>query len=638
MLALKRVPGAEELRCMLPLGWLWPLALAMGMLRTTASDFHIQAASELQEVLFGSSARNGWLGGHHVSSFPTSKGGHVWMFGDSFMNVTTKKAKPEGDELAQCNYFPSRNCAMPTNSFATRSRLGGPLMFHPTFDSRSGRPTSALWPPGWGSIGNVTKTPSCKGCSLWASPTLLSRSPEQCAAAAQGLEMDKGGCCSTVAAPCPGYCCHNELYFSGMAGMAHERRDEILVMARMSKGSKLMPRDGQTFGTYAVVISNAGAPPQEWTYSSHRMPDTHVWPWSDWDKTKQFFSAICAAEEPTQPNLVYLLGFMGHHRVLARANLTDLLNFTWSNVQFWGPQQTWCPYEKHETIPKLAALWELESEEVSLHYDKRIGKWVVPEVRSSDKVVLFRLSSSITGPYRTLILGRVPNDAVLSELVHWDVGSVKNHPELASGNCLWVLSIVFYWKSQVTPPPQPGLHHFPRLLCVTGSLYHVRHSASKDPDDKATLPVKCTADVLQRIAGNLACDPSSGCHSCRARASHLQHSKSISLAESYRLVAVEFAEVCSAFSQCPRKVAALQRWDAVAGGKANAVQLTGQLAPVLVVWSMLLVPAALIVMALLRVNASRGRRLLCWERRSSADVAGALCCAPQPLPRLQCLA
>jgi len=563
---LRRMPALEVL-----------LAFAVPLVFTSvpARGFTVESAMELQQMLFGCSVEEGWLGGDHVASFHLQGGRYVWLFGDSFTNRTAKGVKPEGDALAQCNYFPSRNCAMPTNTMATwdnsSSSRSRSLKFHVRFDNRTGRPTSMLWPPDWAGLGRTPKVPTCRSCSLWAPPSVLHRSPEQCA---RGLAMDKGGCCSTVGKGCAGYCCHDELYFSTMAGIANQKGDKAFLLARMGKASKVMPQHGDTFGTYGVSIGNVRKAPEDWTYESARMPGTHVWPWSHWNETMQFFSAISRAYATEKNDLVYLLGNIGRSRVLARADLNELLDLKWEAVEFWTEDLVWQPYrhsalaknpEKAKGGPKLARLWEFDSPEASLHFDKRIDKWLVPEVRARERDIIFRMASAITGPYQRLVVGSVPADIVQSDLEDWDVRSVKNHPELASEQCLWVLSMVFHWKSEVSPPPLPGLFNFPRLLCVTGSLDELDKNFTSEPPSDG-----CALEDVTNALGNRACGLNSGCHSCQARAEFLAREEGQTLAAAYRIIAAQFREQCGVMARCAQKAAEaasfLQAWDAALPG------------------------------------------------------------------------
>lgn len=371
-----------------------------------------------------------------------------------------------------------------------------------------------------------------------------------------------------------------------------------------------MPAHGETYSTYGITVSNAAAAasPADWQYTAARMPDTHVWPWSKLNETKQFFNAIVRAREQQQPDLVYLLGSQGKARILARANLTDLLAFHWGSLQFWAEGRLWLPY-KASLMPKLLPLWEFRPSEVSLHWDERLGGWLVPEVDRETKVVLFRVGETITGPYRTHLVGSVPKTSLMPNLSHWDALAVKNHPELATKSCQWVLSMVFFWQSTDTPPPAPGLHRFPRFLCVSGAstsgptngetpstmtittveqttttVTTVTIAPATPPVDIPPAPVQqepahnpiigpppggvCTPEYLTAIQDNMACsDMGDGCHTCRKRAEWIQRHNGRTLETAYGIVAADFPQGCGAIMQCKEQlveqIAGLEKaWDA----------------------------------------------------------------------------
>mmetsp|Transcript_59851 Transcript_59851/g.118650 ORF Transcript_59851/g.118650 Transcript_59851/m.118650 type:complete len:685 (-) Transcript_59851:43-2097(-) len=568
--------------------------------------FNTTAAAELQDAVLGPAARQGWLGGDHISSFELGGGRYIWAFGDSMSNLTIGDAEPEGDALSVCNFFPAKNCAMPTNVFATwtgpvppgpigprdapMQEEGPPklLQFHFSFDQRSGQPTSTLWPPGWGGSGHTPKRPTCKGCSLWQAPTQLYRSREQCAATgSRGVEKDKGGCCSSLSGACPGFCCHKEFYFRSTTGIASLAGDRIFLLSQMGKESSVMPAHGETYSTYGITVNNAAsaASPADWQYTTARMPDTHVWPWSNVNETTQFFNAVVRAREQQQPDLVYLLGSRGKARVLARANLTDLMAFHWGNLQFWAEGRVWQPYSA-SLMPELLPLWEFRPSEVTLHWDERLGGWLVPEVDRETKVVLFRVGETITGPYRTHLVGSVPPTSLMPKLSNWDTLAVKNHPELATKTCQWVLSMVFFWQSTDTPPPAPGLHRFPRFLCVSGqsasttTITSLQQSTvtsttvtdvpAAPPTDVPSTPVRpdhgvvgpppngvCTAEYLSAIQENMACsDMGDGCHTCRKRAEWIKRHNGRTLETAYGIVAADFPQGCGAIMQCKEQLSA----------------------------------------------------------------------------------
>mmetsp|Transcript_72269 Transcript_72269/g.139754 ORF Transcript_72269/g.139754 Transcript_72269/m.139754 type:complete len:597 (-) Transcript_72269:112-1902(-) len=571
-------------------------------------NFTTSAATKLQNALFGTAAMSGWLGGDHVSSFRINDGRYVWTFGDSLSNLTDDAIKvgPEATEGATCNFFPARSCAMPTNTFAVWQSSSAGLRFNTKFDARTGRPTSIVWPPDWGGSGQKPKVPSCDSCSLWVPPTILGQKDASCVAnGGQGVLLDKGSCCATKSSGCPGYCCHDELYFSEMTGTANSNGDRLLLLARLSKFSNVMPDKGKTFGTFAISVSNTRSSnsPADWDYRSSSMPGTTVWPWSQGHPPPQFFTAVSHAHAQSQPDLLYLLGTMGPYRVLARANMTNLLNFDWSRVEFWSKGLFWKPYGKEPlengSIPSLAPLWKFHSSEASLHYDARISKWLVPEV--SDKVIVFRVASVITGPYRMMLVGRVPEDVVGSDLSHWDVNSVKNHPELASEECHWVLSMVFHWKPTYMMPPVPGVHHFPRLLCVKADELHAMGKGVSTLEQRGASV--CTGDFVKRVQSNVVCSDGDGCHSCHARAAFIATRKGKSLEEAYDNVAERYPQGCGQLAQCKaevvRSLAAGQAWgmqDTVVDkepsgtGEASAHWL---LVPGLVIFA--LIPIALVL-------------------------------------------
>lgn len=476
------------------------------------------------------------------------------------------------------------------------------LQFHFSFDQRSGQPTSTLWPPGWGGSGHTPKRPTCKGCSLWQAPTVLYRSREQCSATgATGVEKDKGGCCSSLSGACPGFCCSKEFYFRTTTGIASLAGDRLFLLSQMGKESPVMPANGETYSTYGITVNNAAAAasPADWQYTAARFPDTHIWPWSKLNETKQFFHAIVRARVQQQPDLVYLLGSQGKARILAQANLTDLLAFHWGNLQFWSEGRLWLPY-KASLMPKLLPLWEFRPSEVSLHWDDRLGGWLVPEVDRETKVVLFRVGETITGPYRTHLVGSVPKTSLMPNLSHWDTLAVKNHPELATKSCQWVLSMVFLWQSTDTPPPAPGLHRFPRFLCVSGesratitvttleqtttTATTVTVAPAAPPVTIPPVPVQpepdhdpiigpppggiCTPEYLRAIQDNMACsDMGDGCHTCRKRAEWIKRHNGRTLETAYGIVAADFPQGCGAIMQCKEQlveqIADLEKaWDA----------------------------------------------------------------------------
>jgi len=548
------------------------IALCVQMVAAQSSaNFKISPATKLQNALFGTAAMSGWLGGDHVSSFRLSDGQYVWSFGDSLSNLTDHAIKigPEATEGATCNFFPARNCAMPTNTFALWYSSSAELRFHTKFDARTGRPTSIVWPPDWGGSGEKPKVPACDSCSLWVPPTVLGQREASCVASGgQGVLLDKGSCCATISSGCPGYCCHDELYFSSMTGVSSKTGDHLLFLARMSKFSEHMPDQGQTFGTFAISVNNprSAKSPADWRYRSSAMPGTTVWPWSQGKPPPQFFSAVSHAHAESQPDLLYLLGAMGPYRILARANMTSLLNFDWSRVEFWSDGLFWKPYGtiplENGSIPSLAPLWKFHSAEATLHYDARINKWLVPEV--SDKVIVFRVASVITGPYQMLVVGRVPADVVGSDLGHWDVDSVKNHPELASEECHWVLSMVFHWKPTYMLPPVPGVHHFPRLLCVKADQLHAMGKGLTSLESQGV--AACSGDIVKRVQSNVVCRDDDGCHSCHARAAFIASSEGKELEEAYDNVAERYPQGCGQLAQCKaevvRSLSLGQAWDA----------------------------------------------------------------------------
>mmetsp|Transcript_138822 Transcript_138822/g.431864 ORF Transcript_138822/g.431864 Transcript_138822/m.431864 type:complete len:561 (+) Transcript_138822:105-1787(+) len=496
------------------------------------------------------------------------------------VRLTPAPAAPEGDALAECNYFPSRSCALTTNSFATWDASAPRLAFHTSVDERTGQATSTLWPPGWGSSGRTPKVPSCTSCSLWRPPTVLHRSPEDCDEAGPGggggVRMDQGGCCSSPSGVCPGYCCNAELYFGTMVGVASDTGDRLFLAAQMGKASEVMPHQGRTFGTYGVSVRTAGAStlPEDWTYESDRMPGTRVWPWSNWNESTQFFSAMSRARASSQFDLVYLLGFMGRWRVLARANLTDLLDFRWRHVEFLADGHVWQPYT-NSAIPALALLWEYHSSETSLHYDERVHKWIVPEVRARDKTVVFRVAPAIAGPYEEVVVGPVPMDALQSDPENCDVRAVKSHPEFASAGCPWVLSVVLHWRSQDTPPPKPGLHRFPRMLCVRGELSMAATPGRRVPPAGDAAGAACGPASLRTVVDGMACGMDSGCHSCGSRAKYLVHTEGSTLQAACGTVAAQFPEACGALARCGaeqlRAAVLLEAWAAGQGPGATAL-------------------------------------------------------------------
>jgi len=561
--------------------------------------FALRTAVDLQARLFGSAARQGWLGGDHGASFRLHGKRYLWIFGDTLTNSSTAaSSNPEEGESAGCNYFASRRCAMPTNTFATwdGSTSDSSLEFHMQYDRRSGEPTSFLWPPGWGGSGRTPKTPACNSCSLWKHPTVLHQTEEQClASGAKGVQRDKGACCSTVSSACPGYCCHDELYFRPMAGMTNAAGDRVLIMTNMGKESAVMPNQGWSYGTYAVSIRTGGQQsPRQWEYSSARMPGTQVWPWTNWSTSKQFYSAMAEAREPEQPDLIYLLGMMGRSRILARANLSDVLDFRWERMQFLAAGRHWRYYAEGTDIPEVESLWSSRPSGVSLHFDPRLGMWLTPEVDSETKIIVFRVSASVTGPYKAWIVGRLPSDIVHSDLNRWDVRSVKNHPELVSSKCLWVLSIIFYWRSSDAPPPSPGLHYFPRLICVTGNYTHHGKIVTPKPlSAEMMTPAPpavnpCDPRELKKLEDTLACsDLGDGCHTCRQRAEWIVKHNSRSLREAYGIVAEEFPQGCGGILQCKEHLLAnaQQAWEAqgvaAAAGERSSLAVASALASLL---------------------------------------------------------
>lgn len=628
--------------------------------------FDLKAAADLQDSMFGSAPSKGWLGGDHVASFQLSGRKYLWVFGNSLTNLSGSGARREGDAMSTCNYFPARTCAMPTNTFAlweappvtVQDPTPAGLDFHISFDKRSGQATSTLWPPGWGGSGHSPKMPRCTGCSLWQAPTQLFRTNSQCVAAgADGVLKDKGGCCSALDR-CTGYCCHKEFYFKATAGIASLDGEKLLLLSQMGKESRVMPENGETYATYAISVSNAGGgvSPRDWLYKVDRMPDTHVWPWSAKNETHQFFHAIVRARDQAATDIVYILGSMGKYRVLAKADLADLLNLDWEKMLFWAKGGTWKPYVGG-MMPELQPLWRFSSTEVSLHWDDHLGGWLVPEVDRETRVIMFRVATEITGPYKTHLVGRLPKNVMHSNLSHWDVRAVKSHPELTSARCHWVLSMVLYWQSELTPPPEPGLHYFPRFLCISGggAVTATTVAPTTPAPAPTTTPapaptttpapaptttrngmilenpmmdhmpepeegdVDCSPEYLKRIEDNMACsDMGDGCHSCSKRAEWIVKHNGDTISAAYSIVAADFPHGCGAVLHCKSELAQLATMRlATQAWTLSSPRLGGSLisqAPVLA----FVLSSALLALLGVTAGAVRSRRSRPADSRGSA--------------------
>jgi hypothetical protein len=594
---------------------------------------------DLQKAVFGTAASQGWLGSDRAYSFKLLDRRYVWMFGDTLTNMTDKSAarREERSGTAECNYFASRECAMPTNSFAIwdGSRAAGgdtDLQFDMKFDHRSGQPTSTLWPPGWGGAGQAPKRPACDGCGLWRPPTVLRRTEAECAAlGAKGVQMDKGGCCFRDDPVCLGYCCHAELYFRPMAGLASLEGDRVLIMASMGRQSNLMPEQGRSYATYAVSMRNTSTvdEPSRWEYLSDRMPDTHVWPWSEPNGTRQFHLGVVRAPYKTsRVDLVYLLGLVGDARVLARADLPDLLEFRWERMQFWatdGDHGAWMTYKEATKVPKLRPLWTSPPAEDSIYFDEGLQMWMVPEVDSISKILTLRVARAITGPYKRWAVGRLPPDIVTGELAYWDVRSVRSHPELNSTQCRWVFSMTFHWREARTPPPVPGVHFFPRLVCVGGEG---EPSKGPIPEDGA---MDCSDEMFKKMEETSACsEVGDGCHTCKERAEWIVRHVRRNLDVAYGIVAAEFPQDCGMVLACkdrlakmalmvvppappPQPAPPLQGWDAEAMPPVAPGSTTGPAAAALL--------AALAAGALLATLALLGARWSHGAARALSPVA-----------------
>lgn len=463
--------------------------------------FALSAAGKRQQSLFGSAARQGWLGGENPTSFRLKDNRYIWMFGDSLVNVTSGSdrqaaaAATEGSEPAsQCNFFPSASCAMPTNTFALwEGDSEEALSFHAKLDHRTLQPTSMLWPPGFGGAGRGPKEPSCESCTLWRDGTALGQT--SCAARGARVLEDQGGCCSGPAGPgaCAEYCCHSELYLRPGAGVVLNRSDggeHVLIMAGMARSTMHMPDAGKVFGTYAVVVRNAGVQvPIAWRYESAEMPGTEVWPWSEPDEIPQFHSAIAHGEADDK---VYLLGSLGDAKVLARASLDGLIYLEWGTVEYLSSNGTWKPYDgAGDGVPALLPLWRSSFPASSLHFDSTIGRWCSFEARDDSESLVLRAAESLEGPYEAWDLGRLPEDLMKSPLNDWDIISVQIHPELAVEGCQWTLSLNMRWRPVGRSPPKPGLHNFPRLLCVSVRLA-VPTTTTVPPPTTTTVPPTTT--------------------------------------------------------------------------------------------------------------------------------------------------
>jgi len=581
-------------------------------------------------------------------------GRYLWMFGDTFTNITAKGAASEGNPAAECNYFVSQHCSMPTNTFAvwngtTPDKDTSALKFHIQLDPRSGYPTSALWPPGWAGRGRTPKTPACESCSLWQAPTTLEQTEETCMENGGSVLADKGGCCSTESLHvCRGYCCHSELYFRPISGIASRTDDRVLIMTNMGKHSTVMPNQGRTYATFAVVMTNTSSTPSptSWEYTADRMPGTHVWPWSLGNETKEFSLALSRAHVPDQPDLVYLLGLQGTSKVLARANLTDLLDYCWDRVQFWSTGEVWKPYTEIGMPTLLPIFNSTMPEAVSLEFDKRLSMWLVPEIDTQSKVIKFRVASQITGPYTTIMVGRLPPDVVRSDLAKWHVKSVRSHPELVSGECHWVLSMVFYWASMDEEPPAPGLHYFPRLVCVRGRTSSTvteppaatttgssptSAAAEEEPAEPAR-KAGCSAKHLRKIENTLACsDMGDGCHTCRQRAQWIVRHNGRTLEVAYGIVAAEFPQGCGAVLQCKAELARKadggleEEWEVIPG--ASDGQLPGPpSSPAFLMAGLLAIPIPFLFVLL----AMRRNRQHAWLRHEVPGGAPPNILQPEP--------
>lgn len=566
-----------------------PLAAAAATLAAAGGgphapySFELSGAGQMQDELFGRAARHGWLGGQGGASFGLRDGSYVWLFGDSFSNLTADGPKAQGGAaetpVAGCNYHAASSCAMPTNSVAIWPSKKGlhdkkrvaPLDFHVRIDNRSGQPTSTLWAPGWGGRGRTPKTPACDGCSLWrrAETQALRRSLEECVAGgASGLQNDKGGCCSKGFPVCGGYCCKSELYFQPMTGVSSRTDGKVLVMANMGRQNSAMPEGGETYATYAIAVTNSleAESPSAWSYTADRMPGTHVWPWSSPNTSVQFHSSIVFGHDEDQPDRVYILGLQGQSRVLARASLPELLRHDWSGVEFLCPPgDSWLPYTDGGDIPELHPLWESEAPEASLVYDESLGAFLAPEVDPTTKEVTLRVSPEAAGPYTTLSLGKIPSDVAKGGVDRWGVQSVHLHPELAGEGCDWVMSVVLRWTGDKSLTPPTGLNLFPRLVCVKADRPLTEPDAGvalvsqgaavprPEPLSAGAAPVvsECDEQRLQDLQNHVACsEDSDGCHTCRERVDWIVENNRRTLDVAYSVVAAEFPEDCSELLKC----------------------------------------------------------------------------------------
>merc|ERR1712061_828234 len=98
---------------------------------------------------------------------------------------------------------------------------------------------------------------------------------------------------------------------------------------------------------------------------------------------------------------------------------------------------------------------------------------------------------------------------VHSDLREWHVKSVRSHPELVSNSCQWVLSMVFYWVPTDAKPPSPGLHYFPRLVCIKGLSETTTPPPATMPESTMTAepePARksmCNATLLRKLESTL---------------------------------------------------------------------------------------------------------------------------------------
>jgi hypothetical protein len=382
------------------------------------------------------------------------------------------------------------------------------------------------------------------------------------------VQNSKGGCCSMEFPVCDGYCCKSELYFQPISGITSKLDDRVLILANMGKQSSNMPNLGETFATYVISVDNStsSGPPASWRYTSERMPGTTVWPWSEMDSTVQLHYSILPARQKEFPDRVYLFGKQGASRVLARADLSDLLDYQWRRVEFLTAPGKWQPYTASEDIPDLHPLWKSTgSKEPSLYFDESLELWVSPEMDSRGKNIVARVSTSAEGPYAAWKLGRLPSDVAVPSIDRWDVSSVRMHPELSSDECKWVLSVILHWKDPMLPPPQPGLHAFPRLVCVKAlptlskAVKELEELKLQVATTDAAAAGGCTPQKLDEIQNRAACsEDSDGCHTCRERADWIVQNDARTPDVAYSIVAAEFPDDCSDVMLCKDELASLE--------------------------------------------------------------------------------